>query len=381
MLGLVACQGSTTSTASPRPSASGTPAPPTPSPNPTATPTPSPQAAPVAVTLIRHTGPGVVASYDVVAFDTSGHVRAKAHAGMPSLEQHLPEVSVAGNSIYYVDGDTRLFQLSLDRSSREVGSLPGGPDDRVMIAVEPGSSGRIAIGVNHNQPPPGCSVPPGQGGYCGGPTTVQLKLGTIGSPTYRVLDAPGDPIGWLGGKLITAEVGFNIQNDGTGNPYYARHLWLVDPVTGSVADVTKACALPSDNLVGPFGPGGIGCQHSVGKVSAIGWDGTDTDLAVPAPGIGGVLSPDGRSAAVVVNRQLGIVSGGALNRLDVEGIPYGWMDSAHLLVGSSTSASSSDLAVLDLISKVKTPLDLAGIEPGYLPPYGAYFASVSSGTP
>jgi hypothetical protein len=120
-------------------------------------------------------------SYVVAIVGLDGRVVAAATARLPSFMPWMPEVNVSGSSVYYMDGDQALRQLSLDGSSRTIAVLPGGPDDRVVVAVEPGAL-RMAVGIGHLGPDT-CPSPPI--GPCYPPVSTTLRVERMDGTSVR----------------------------------------------------------------------------------------------------------------------------------------------------------------------------------------------------
>lgn len=355
------------------------------SPTPSTSPTPNTSSGSLGVVVIESDA-SPSTSYFVAIIGLDGRIRASARASEPTaLRPWPPLVSVAGSHVFYLDGDRKLMRLDLDGSTAQVASLPGGPADRVVVAVDPGS-GRIAFGVAHIGPNT-CPSPPTQ--PCYPPISTQLWVAAADGSGARTLPIHRFPVAWHAGRIVVGPAGGFLQNPGWVNPYLADSLELVDPATGQTTNMTASCSSPGDSLTGPLVPAGIACQHfssSASSLTALSWDGHESVLASPLPpnSLPAALSPDGTRAAISDNGPINgtpnvdLAQNGKLTSLHVSAAPVGWLDPIHLLVNTtSQQASSQGFEILDVANGSVVKIDLAG-NGGYVASYGAYFASFPS---
>ena len=331
-------------------------------------------------------GPTNATNYHLVVITTTGQVVRSVTARVPSIGGHLPRFSVAGRSVYFLDGDRSLKALHGDGSVATIAELPGSTTDRVAFAVSPDEQ-RLAFAVLHYTTP---SCPPTQ--PCYPKTSTSLRVGSLdGHDAHEIFagQVVEFPIGWKGGNLLiaVAQAGF-IQNPGEVNPYFAKAYHLVDPADGRrLYSTSPACDEPS-SLQGPVNSAGTACQQNSGNnevIVALGWDGSSHELfraavdgyanAVPPA----VLSPDGREVAAetAAEHRISIFSNGRAQPTAAVGTPAGWFDPGHLLLMQGCCQPASQAEVLDVAANTVTPVTL-GVT-GSTDPYAPFFASIPPG--
>jgi hypothetical protein len=303
--------------------------------------------------------------YGLYVVTANGKVVRSVTAGIQSIGWHLPRFSVAGRSVYFLDGDTDLKVLRGDGSVADVGRLPGGPADRVVFAVSPDET-QIAYSVIHYS--------------SGDTTTTSLRVGplsTLGGGEIFSGPPIEFPIGWLAGRLVIAITpNGSIQNNGEVNPYFASAYHIVDPITANRVFSTPATCTPQ----GPVNGGGTICQQVSGTVSAFAWNGTNRVLGPIGYAPPVVLNPDGQSAAATVvtsaiPNQIALVSGGQVTPSAAAGTPAGWFDAIHLLfITGPCCQGTASAAVLDVRSNTVTPVDSALA--GTADPFAPFFVPI-----
>jgi len=318
----------------------------------------------------------------VIVITTEGRVARTATARVPGAGTHFPRLSVAGRSVYFLDGDADLKALRPDGTIATVGKLPGGPNDRVIFAVSPDER-QVAYTVLHYTVP---LCPPGS--ICSPTTTTSLRVSALdGTQVHEISSGPTVefPIGWRDGRLVisVAASGF-IQNPGEVNPYFAEEYRLADPADGTRRFSTRpACDRPAW-LTGPVTSSGTICRRSTGNIVhyvALGWDGASAELyqAVDGPASAGppiVLSLDGRSAAAPMmgDGGISILSQGSATRTAAVGAPAGWFDGDRLLFLRPVLSASANPAVLDRRSNTVVPVTLT--VSGQADPYAPFFIPI-----
>jgi hypothetical protein len=317
--------------------------------------------------------------FQVAIVGIDGRVRATASGRLPHLFPWYPEVSVAGSRVFFMDGDDQLKVLALDGRVSDVARLPGGPDHRMVVAVDP-QTGRIAYGDDSIDPttcpsPPNRDSPP-----CSPAVSTNLFISGADGTGSRQLPVHQLPIGWHDGQIVAEPGAGNIQNEGQINPYVVHDLALVDPATGAVRRIGARCAYPDGSFTGPLSPAGMACAHQLSYIGAIGWDGTERRVTAgplrpdssPAP-----LSPDGSTVALPVQGELFTSTAGGSKDVGVRAVPYGWFDQGHLLASTSPQeATANGLEVVDLSTGRTVALDLHPNGMTFIPPYGAFFSQL-----
>lgn len=326
-------------------------------------------------------------SYHLVVISADGKVNRTASAKVPSIGGHLPHFSVAGRSVYFLDGDTHLKVLRSDGTVAAVGELPGTTGDRVIFAVSPDET-QIAISVLRYVSP--CSTAPG-GQPC---TSTSLRVGALTSLNnlQEIFSGPVVvyPIGWHQGKLVMALASSGyIQNNGEVNPYFADALHLVDPANGNrLFSTSPACDSPS-TIQGPVNSIGLVCQQASGNLEffyAHGWDGGTQEIFRQQPG--GipsvvppvVLRPDGQKAAGAnaANHQIELLdSGGIRASTAATGTPAGWFDENHLLFFQAPCCTDlTQPAVLVVTAGNSTVIPINTGVKGAADPYAPFFVPI-----
>jgi hypothetical protein len=330
----------------------------------------SPSSQPSSVTegVLMLTGPGQLGSttttqYRLYVITVEGRIVRSATAAIQSAGWHLPRFSVAGRSVYFLDGDSDLKVLRSDGSVGSVGRLPGGPADRVVFAVSPDEK-QIAYSVLH---------------YAGsGTTTTSLRVGALASLNVVEIFSGSPieyPIGWSAGRLVVAVTPHPaIQNNGEVNPYFADEYHIVDPVTAKrIYSTSPTCGQPQ----GPVNAAGTACRQTTGNILLVTWTGASQDLGNGNYAPPAVLNPDGHSVAVAIATPgpIGLLSGAGVQSTTAAGTPAGWFDANHLFFFSGPCcAQSTSAAVLDVKSNSVTPVS-SGLS-GDADPYAPFFVSI-----
>ena len=168
-------------------------------------------------------------TYDLVVISADGVGSRKATALVPMAAGHLPRFSVAGRSVYFIDGNTHLKSLRPDGSVTTIAELPGGPFDRVVFAISPDET-QIALSVLHHAASCTSSMQ-----IC---TTTSLRVGALDlHDLHEIFNGPvvDYPIGWHQGKIVMAVAkSGSVQNNGEVNPYFADALHLVGSTESAV---------------------------------------------------------------------------------------------------------------------------------------------------
>ena len=305
--------------------------------------------------------------YRLFIVGENGQIARSVTAGIQSAGWHLPRFSVAGQSVYFLDGDRDLKVSRPDGSVGVVGQLPGDSTDRVVFAVSPDEQ-QIAYSVLHYA--------------SGGAVTTSLRVGPLATLNAHEIFSGSIiefPIGWRAGQLVIVVTRFGvIQNNGEVNPYFADAYHVADAATANRTYSTSPTCDDPSSLEGPVNGYGTACQQSSGStqtILAMGWDGTSKQLfhavidgkanAVPPE----VLSPDGTraAAALAAGNQIKLLSGGAATTTAASGTPAGWFDATHLLFMTSPGAA----AVLDVSSNKVTAV-ASGLT-GQSDPFAPFF--------
>jgi len=346
----------------------------------TAAVSPSPQSSGTAEGVLLLTGQGQLGAttstkYGLYVVGADGRIIRSATAGIQSAGSYLPRFSVAGHSVYFLDGDQALKVFRGDGSVGAVAQLPGGPADRVVFAVSPDET-RTAYSVIH---------------FSGaGATSASLRVGNLdGSNVHEIFSGPTIefPVGWRAGQLVIAVTrSATPQNDGEVNPYWAVAYHVADPVTANrTFSTSPTCDEPS-SLQGPVNGSGTVCQQNSDNSQiflALGWNGSSRELfrtavdgyknAVPPA----VLSPDGLRAAagIAADHRISLLSAGSALPTAAVGTPAGWFDADHLLFMTAPCCQPlTGAAVLDVSSNKVTPV-AAGLA-GQADPYAPLFVSI-----
>ncbi len=309
-------------------------------------------------------GGTTLTKYSLYVVTPDGKVLRSVTAGIQSVGWHLPRFSVAGRSVYFLDGDTNLKVLREDGSVADVGKLPGGPSDRVIFSVSPDEK-QIAYSVIH---------------YLSDTTTTSLRVGSLSTLSVGEIFSGSPiefPIGWLAGRLVIAITpDASIQNNGEVNPYFASAYHLVDPKTANRIFSTPPTCTPQ----GPINASGTICQQGSGSVSAFAWNGTNRDLGPVGYAPPVVLNPDGQTAAATVLTsavpgQIALLSSGKVSPSAAAGTPAGWFDAYHLFfITGPCCQGPISAAVLDVRSNTVTPVG-SGLA-GTADPYAPFFVPI-----
>ena len=328
------------------------------------------------------------AKYSLYVIAADGRILRSASASAPSAGSHLPRFSVAGRSIYFIDGDRDLKVLRDDGTVALVGQLPGGPSDRAVFAVSPDEH-EIAFSVLHygtpncppNQP---CQYPP---------TTTSLRVGRLDGTGVREIFSSASvveyPIGWLNGRLLLAISPYAyIQNPGEVNPYFANEYHIADAQTATRTFDTGGLCDEQSSLTGPVNGEGTVCIRNSGNsqaIVALSWSGKTTELirnsvdgyanVVPPA----VLTPDGRSAAAntAAEHRIDILTGGHALPTAALGTPAGWLDADHLLFMTPPSGTCCTmLTVAGILNVTSNSLTRVTGLVGSADPYAPFFVTV-----
>lgn len=325
------------------------------------------------------TGPGQLGGttstkYFLYVIGADGRILRSASAGIPSTGWHFPRFSVAGHSVYFIDGDDTLKVLRKDGSVATIGQLPGGLADRVVFAVSPDEQ-QIAYSVLH---------------YTLATASTSLRVGRLdGSGVHEIFSGAATefPIGWRSGQLVIAITHYAItQNPGEVNPYYADAYHIADASSATrTFSTSPTCDQPA-SLQGPVNAAGSLCQQDSGNTQillALGWDGSKREIfragvdghanAVPPV----VLSPDGQIAAagIAADHRINLLSGGTAKPTAAVGTPAGWLDGDHLLFMTGPCCQPlTSAAILDVAANSISPV-AAGLT-GSADPYAPFFSPI-----
>ena len=336
------------------------------------------------VLMLTESGSGPP-TYDLVVISANGVVSRKTTALVPMVGGHLPRFSVAGRSVYFIDGNTHLKALRPDGSVTAIAELPGGPLDRIVFAVSPDET-QIALSVLHYGA--GCTSPTQ---IC---TTTSLRVGALDlHDLHEIFNGPvvDYPIGWHQGKIVMAVASSgSVQNNGEVNPYFADALHLVDPANGNRLFSTSPACDPPSTIQGPVNSIGLICQQTSGNLTFFylhGWDGSTRELFRQVPG--GVpsavpplvLAPHGENAAgaLAANHQINILDAGGIRENTVAtGTPAGWFDDNHLLFFEGpccTNLTQPGVLVIGPSGSVESAVNIVGVT-GAADPYAPFFVPI-----
>ncbi|HKW60748.1 MAG TPA: hypothetical protein VJR46_13440 [Candidatus Dormibacteraeota bacterium] len=253
-------------------------------------------------------------------------------AGMP-LE--LPYVSTTSSALYYLDGDSNLYTLSLedmDAEPRLVRNLSVAQGAEVAFAVSPDDT-RIAIGsLDFRQ----------------SPAHVQVTTDNLTGGDRRVIyDSDTNyvwPVAWHAGLLVLAHAYGPYVEDvakaapGRDNPYFAISYHVVDPVTARRVVLMGSCTVS-----GPLSPMGSACIQG----GAIDWSGQTAPWGTHNWGsisAAASISQDGQFIAAARpddQSYLGIWRPHGELATYVQGPGAkewaGWLDATHIVITSGTS--------------------------------------------
>lgn len=299
--------------------------------------------------------------YSLYVITGAGQILRSVTAGIQSAGWFLPRFSVAGTSVYFLDGDRDLKVLRNDGSVAEIGQVPGGSADRVIFAVSPDDQ-QIAYTVLHYA--------------SGGTTSTSLRVGPLATLQVHEIFAGSPieyPIGWSAGRLVVVVTKYSvIQNNGEVNPYFADAYHIVDPATANRIYSTPSAGGPE----GPVNSAGTVWAQTSGY-QAIAWNGAvrplgNLDNVPPA-----VLNPDGVRAAVAISssKQIDILSGGNPSPTAATGTPAGWFDEDHILFITGPCCNGTTTAsILTVSTNSLTPVG-AGMT-GEADPFAPFFVSI-----
>ena len=317
--------------------------------------------------VINLTDNGPPPSYHLVVVTSVGRVVRSATARVPSVGGHLPRFSVAGRSVYFIDGDTHLKALRPDGSVASLAELPGGPADRVVFAISPDER-QLAFSVLHYATPTS--------------TTTSLRVGSLDLHDAHQIFAGSIvefPIGWHDGNLVISveHAGF-VQNLGEVNPYFAVAYHMADASTANCLFSTSPMCDEPSSLQGPVNSAGTVCEKGSGNTRiflALGWDGSSRELfranvdgfANAFPPV--VLSPDGQRAAGTTegHHLINIFSGGTATSLAATGTPGGWFDANQLFYMEGDSGTQAMVLDIAASNAVAITLGVSGSTDSFAP--------------
>ena len=321
--------------------------------------------------VLMLSGQGTSNQYSLFVIRTDGRILRSVTATIPQAGSFLPRFSVAGRSVYFLDGDQQVKALREDGAVATLGQLPGSPTDRVVFAVSPDEL-QIAFTVLHYSDP--CH------------TTTSIRVGRLdGSGVHEIFSGSTleFPIAWHAGRLVIATVPYAcIQNAGEVNPYFAFAYHIVDADTATRRFTTSpTCDSPSQ-LLGPVNSFGAACLRNGTVYLAMGWDGSKAELFrndYPSMGAGvpAVLNPDGQSAVVSTGSddRINIIASGNSWPTAAVGTPGGWFDHDRLLfMTGSLGSDHTDAAILDVATNSVTPVG-PGLT-GAADPYAPFFVPI-----
>ena len=356
----------------------------TPKPRPTATaaPTPTPPpAGPFAVLVTNSARAGT--SYDVLVIDLAGRIVARVTANLPLLKQNQTIepalVSASSSTVYYLNGDTNIWSLSVNGHSTLVKSIPAGATSSLGFAVSLDDA-RVAVAAMKQT-----ANTAGSTGH-GYVEDLQDDGGHVDLWSNTDLAALRWPAGWHGPSLIdqieTANYGCQYGDNACSQP---ASYHVVD--TGGGSNTVAVCEtpttpLPDGNLnEAPTGlptAAGTACAESEytysthvqeDEIYAVDWKGTERSFAdvkstngagTPLPVHSCFLAPDGSRMACADNASQALTlltPDGKTRNLGRRYNILGWIDATHLMAG----IDSSTLAVLDVDNgaEIRVPLAAA----------------------
>jgi hypothetical protein len=281
----------------------------------------------------RYTLAVVAADGRVVARQTAARRTLYPISSQMPLE--LPYVSTSSTTLYYLDGDAKLYSLPVDGLSgtpRLVRTLDVSPGVEVAFAVSPDDK-RIAIGSLD---------------FTRSPVHVELVTDSLAGGDRKVIyDSDTNyvwPVAWHGGLLVLAHsYGAFLEQalkaaPAMDNPYWAISYHVVDPATANRAVLMGSCTVS-----GPLSPVGSACIQG----GAIDWRGNTAPWGTNnwgAISAAAAISPDGQFIAAA---QPGDETSLGIWRPHGELATYvvgpgaqdwaGWLDATHLVITSGTS--------------------------------------------
>ncbi len=332
---------------------------------------PGPTALTTPLAIVIHDAPQDLRQhpYTVSLVAASGQTIASATAtgrsridGPDVMSLPLPVTSSSRTRLYYLDGDAQVRFLTPTGATGFVTRLPGGPRAHVAFAVSPDDR-RIAVSVLD------------YGLTSASPVRMRLYVEDLaGGAHYRALFASTRvfewPIGWRGVALVLALSSAAYTQNTTANPYSAWDGYhVVDG--GTARRLMTLCAGHGDaSASGPLVAAGTLCIRA-DSYDAESWEGLRFfSVRGPYATGTGALSPDGtRIAATDADRRIILLRrAGQPMVTSARGYAQGWLDAAHLVVGSNLDLSGpSVLRLLDVRTGANTPLGTSGVFVGTLP--------------
>lgn len=296
----------------------------------------------VLVDFPNGTGPQST-GYDLVLVATDGHIAGRVHAATRSFihtvggpggaaAPDLPEVSVANDRVYYLDGDQQVSYLGPDGSTATVTKVPGSASAHAGFAVSPDGS-RIAVSVL---------------AYQGNAASMTLYVEDSGGGNHHVIFQSSSeyawPVAWHRSYLVLAIGPLFSQQGLVLNPYFASSYHVVDPASADrKATIGGPDYISACEVSGLLVSAGTACFHRANNQSEfwlLDWTGHQFAISAAAspysvgslaPSTGQVAICCNDSTAVVVNHPAGDFTATQLKGSD--SWPC-WLDDQRVLVGS-----------------------------------------------
>lgn len=210
----------------------------------------------------------VIASGRLQIVDTCGAIKISAPIGPSSVNTCtaggnsaviMPPVSASDDKVFYRDGDTRVRSVSLDGTTADVTTVPGGPNTVSMFSVSPDDR-RIAVVVEDLTPSHDINLRIYVEDLLGGGHRADIYSTTISKATGDTLW----PMGWHGGLIVLGVMKACSPDPSSVQP---AEWHLSDPATGDrrVTVTGPGC------LMGDWpSPAGAICAGS-GRVNLYQW--------------------------------------------------------------------------------------------------------------
>ncbi len=298
-------------------------------------------------------------TYTVSIVGVDGKVVASAQVSSPTAvtcgdaaAAVLPlPISTSDDRVYYMDAQGVVRFLTVQGESGRATTVPVGGGRRSMFAVSPDDQ-RIAVIVSDfTSAGAAIKLYVEDLNFTSAGAAIKLYVedlngGTNHADIYSQANAFSLwPIGWHGtDNLVVAKVPACTQG---GGPFSAspQELHVVDPAT-AVRHFTLGG--PTCVVAGAASPAGVVCEDtSTSLLKQLTWTGgivKTIPLHILAPAY---LSPDGSSIAVVGAGVTNIFVGGSKNFE-----ACGWIDSTHLIGGTSAQPRVWDFTKANLIPVV-----------------------------
>jgi hypothetical protein len=295
-------------------------------------------------------------TYTVSIVGVDGKVVASAQASSPTAvtcgdaaAALLPlPISTSDDRAYYMDAQGVVRFLTVQGETGRATTVPVGGGRRSMFAVSPDDQ-KIAVIVSD---------------FTSSGASIKLYVedlngGTNHADIYSQSNAFSLwPIGWHGiDNLVVGKIAACTQGGGplSGSPF---ELHVVDPAT-AVRRFTLGG--PTCLVAGSPSPAGAVCEDAVSsQLRVISWTGGIVKTFPLNNNAPAYLSPDGNSIAVVGRGVTNIFVGGSQNFE-----ACGWIDSAHMIGGTSAQPRVWDFTKTALIT-VTAQGTCAGRLPGGL---------------